>query len=74
VGRRDEEYAILGANVVVELNSEAGPASQPAGPGRSSAEPTATGSGPANAPDAPTAAKPSVPAAPTDPTNPTKGG
>jgi hypothetical protein len=25
----DEEYAILGANVVVELHSEAGPASRP---------------------------------------------
>jgi hypothetical protein len=39
--RREEQYATLGANVVVELNSEATPASPPPASGQSSAAPTA---------------------------------
>jgi hypothetical protein len=39
--RREEQYATLGANVVVELYSDATPASPPPAPGRSSAGLTA---------------------------------
>jgi hypothetical protein len=52
--RREEQFATLGANVVVELYSESHPASQPPGPGRSSDGPTAATSWPTNAPAAPT--------------------
>jgi hypothetical protein len=52
--RRDEEYAMLGANVVVELNSESRPANQLPALGRSSGGPTAATGWPANASAAPT--------------------
>jgi hypothetical protein len=45
--RRDEEYAILGANVVGELNSESRARSPPPAPGRSSAAPNAPTATPA---------------------------
>jgi hypothetical protein len=69
--RRDEEYAILGANVVVELNSESRAANRPAEPGRSPDGPTATSGWPASAPAGPNTATPAGPAAPTT-HNPTK--
>jgi hypothetical protein len=74
--RRDEEYATLGANVVVELNSESRAASPPAGPGRSAAStaPTAT---PANVKAVASAGRPTVPpaaTAPADRTNLRSGG
>jgi hypothetical protein len=65
--RREEQYATLGASVVVELYSEATPASPPPGPGRSSAGPTAATGWPANAPAGPTAATPTKPTGPTNP-------
>jgi hypothetical protein len=63
--RREEQYAILGANVVVELYSESHARQPTTGPGRSSDEPTAATGWPANAPAAPT--EPTAPAAPTNP-------
>ena len=71
--RREEQYAILGANVVVELYSEATRVGQPPGLGRSSDGPTAATGWPTNAPAAPTAATPTEPTAPADPSNPRSG-
>jgi hypothetical protein len=56
--RRDEEYATLGANVVVELHSE------------SHARRPTTRAWATNAPAAPTAATPTEPTAPAGPSNP----
>jgi hypothetical protein len=50
--RREEQYAILGANVVVELYSEVTPARQPPGRGRSSDGPSAATGWRAGAPAA----------------------
>jgi hypothetical protein len=72
--RRDEEYATLGANVVVELNSESRARQPTTAPGPSSARPTATTGWPANAPAAPAAATPTEPTARAGPTNPKSGG
>jgi hypothetical protein len=63
--RREEQDAILGANVVVELYSESHARQPTTGPGRSSDELTAATGWPANAPAAPT--EPTAPAAPTNP-------
>jgi hypothetical protein len=63
--RREEQDAILGANVVVELYSESHARQPTTGPGRSSDGPTAATGWPANAPAAPT--EPTAPAAPTNP-------
>jgi hypothetical protein len=63
--RREEQDAILGANVVVELYSESHARQPTTGPGRSSDGPTAATGWPANAPAAPT--EPTAPAAPTTP-------
>jgi hypothetical protein len=74
--RRDEEYATLGANVVVELNSESRAASPPAGPGQSAA-PTAPTATPANVKAVASAGRPTVPpaaTAPADRTNLRSGG
>jgi len=68
--RRDEEYATLGANVVVELNSESRAASPPPGLGRSSDGPTAAAGWPANAPAALSATRPTEPTAQAGPSNP----
>jgi hypothetical protein len=62
---RDEEYAILGANVVVELNSESRARKPTTRRGRSSDGPTASSAALANAKDAPTAATPIAPVEPT---------
>jgi hypothetical protein len=71
--RREEQYATLGANVVVELYSEATPASPPPGPGRSSDGPTAPTDWPANAPAVPTAATPTERTALAGPSTPRSG-
>ena len=71
--RRDEQYAILGASVVVELYSETTPASPPPAPGRSSDGPTAATDWPANAPAVPSAATPTVPTALAGPSSPRSG-
>jgi hypothetical protein len=71
--RREEQYAILGANVVVELYSESHARQPTTGPGRSSDELTAATGWPANAPAVPTAATPTEPTAPAAPTNPRSG-
>jgi hypothetical protein len=65
--RREEQYATLGANVVVELNSESRARQPTTRPGRSSAGPTAASGWPANAPAAPTAATPTALAGPSNP-------
>ena len=70
---RDEEYATLGADVVVELNSESRPASPLPRRGRSSDEPTAATGWPANAPAAPNVARPTEPIVLADPSNPWSG-
>jgi hypothetical protein len=66
--RRDEEYATLGANVVIELNSESAPVGRPSEPGRSSAAPNVPTIAPAIASIALNAATPTAPAAPSVPT------
>jgi hypothetical protein len=71
--RREEQYATLGANVVVELHGESHARRQPPAPGRSSDEPTAATGWPTNAPAAPIAATPTEPTAPAAPTNPRSG-
>jgi hypothetical protein len=71
--RRDELYATLGANVVVELYSEATPASPPPGPGRSSDGLTAATGWPANAPAARSAATPTERTARAAPATPGAG-
>jgi hypothetical protein len=63
--RREEQDAILGANVVVKLYSESHARQPTTGPGRSSDELTAATGWPTNAPAAPT--EPTAPAAPTNP-------
>jgi hypothetical protein len=75
--RREEEYATLGANVVVELNSESASANPPPAPGRSSAAPNAPTATPATVKAVASAGRPTVPpagTAPADPTNPRSGG
>jgi hypothetical protein len=75
--RRDEEYATLGANIVVELTAKAAPASRPPAPGRSSAGPTAPTATPATVKAVASAARQTVPPAapaPADPTNLRSGG
>jgi hypothetical protein len=75
--RRAEDYAVLGARVVVELHTESYAAKPSTGCGRSLVAPTAAAGWPASAPAAPSAARPTAPAAataPTDPTNPRRGG
>jgi hypothetical protein len=72
--RREEQYATLGANVVVELYSESHARQPPPGRGRSSDGPTAATGWPTNAPAAPSAAIPTAMVGPTEPadhTNPT---
>jgi hypothetical protein len=71
--RREEQYATLGASVVVELYSEATPASPPPEPGQSSAGPTTATGWPANVAAALSAARPTGPTAPAGPTNPRSG-
>jgi hypothetical protein len=71
--RRDEQYATLGANVVVELYSEATPASPPPAPGRSSAGLTAAIGWPANAPAARSVVTPTERTARAGPSNPRSG-
>jgi hypothetical protein len=71
--RRDEQYATLSANVVVELYSESHARQPTTGPGRSSAGQSAATGWPANAPAAPSAATPTEPTAPAGPTNPRSG-
>ena len=71
--RREEQYATLGASVVVEPYSEATPASPPPAPGQSSAGPTTATGWPANVAAAPIAARPTEPTAPAGPTNPRSG-
>jgi hypothetical protein len=68
--RRDEEYATLGAKVVVELNSEAGPASPPSGPERSSAAPNGPTATPATGKAVASAGGPTGPPAATAPADP----
>jgi hypothetical protein len=75
--RRDEEYATLGANVVVELDSEATPASPPPAPGRSSAAPNAPTATPTTVKTVASAGRPTVSraaTAPADPANLRSGG
>jgi hypothetical protein len=75
--RREEQYAILGANVVVELTAKATPAGQPPAPGQSSAAPNVPSAVPATAKGAASAATPTAPIgpiAPADLTNPRRGG
>jgi hypothetical protein len=67
--RRDEEYATLGANVVVELYSEAAPASLPPAPGRSSAVSSAPTVVAATASSVPAAGRVTGRPAPTLPTS-----
>jgi hypothetical protein len=71
--RREEQYATLGANVVVELYSESHARKPTPAPGRSSGGPTAPTGWPANAPAAPTAVTPTEPTAPAGPSNPRSG-
>ena len=71
--RREEQYATLGANVVVELYSESHARKPTTRAWRASDGPTAATGLPAPAPAAPTAAKPSVPTALADLSNPRSG-
>jgi hypothetical protein len=71
--RRDEEYATLGANVIVELNSESRARQPTTGRGRSSAGPTAASGWPANALAARSAATPTAPTARAGPSKPRGG-
>ena len=70
---REEQYATLGASVVVEPYSEATPASPPPEPGRSSDGPTVATGWSANVAAALSAARPTGPTAPAGPTNPRSG-
>jgi hypothetical protein len=75
--RRDEEYATLGANVVVELNSESRARQPTTAPRRSSAAPNAPTATPATVKAVVSAGRSTVPpaaTAPADPTNPRSGG
>jgi hypothetical protein len=65
--RREEQYATLGASVVVELYSESHARRPTTRRGRSSGGPTAATGWPANAPAAPTAVTPTEPVGPTGP-------
>jgi hypothetical protein len=71
--RRAEDYAVLGARVVVELHSESHATSPAPAPGRSPAAPSARIGWPASAPAAPTAATPTEPTAPAGRTIPKSG-
>jgi hypothetical protein len=75
--RRDEQYATLGANVVVELYSESHTRQSTTRAWRSSDGPTAATGWPASAPAAATAATPTAPVGPialADLINPRSGG
>jgi hypothetical protein len=75
--RRDEEYATLGANVVVELYSESRARQPTTAPGRSSAAPNAPTAIPGTGKAVASAGRPTVPPAatpPADPTNRRSGG
>jgi hypothetical protein len=71
--RRDEEYAILGANVVVELYSESHARQPTTGLGRSSDGPSAATGWPTNAPAAPSGVTPTEPTILAGPSNPRNG-
>jgi hypothetical protein len=72
--RGDEEYATLGANVVVG-RSRKSRARQPTTRAWAITRRAQRATGwPASAPAAPSAARPTAPDAPTDPTNPRRGG
>jgi hypothetical protein len=71
--RREEQYATLGANVVVELDSESHARKPTPGPGRSSAGPTAATGWPASAPAALSATPPTEPTALAGPSSPRSG-
>jgi hypothetical protein len=71
--RREEQYATLGANVVVELYSESHARQPTTRTGRSSAGLTAAIGWPTNAPAAPTAVTPTEPTARPGPSNPRSG-
>jgi hypothetical protein len=71
--RREEQYATLGANVVVELYSESHARKPTTRAWRSSDGPTAAIGWPTNAPAAPTAATPTEPTTRPSPTNPRSG-
>jgi hypothetical protein len=72
--RRAENYAVLGARVVVELHSEATPSSPPPGPGRSPAAPTVPTAATKIASSAASGARSSAPTDLADTTDPTTGG
>jgi hypothetical protein len=72
--RRAEDYAALGARVVVELHTEAMPRSPARGRGRSPVAPTAPTAATRMASSAASGARPTAPAAPTDPSKPKRGG
>jgi len=63
--RRAEEYATLGADVVVEMAAKPTASAQPPGCGRSPAAPNAPTAAPATAKAAPSAGRPTAPTAPT---------
>jgi hypothetical protein len=68
-----EDYAALGAGVVVEQHSESTPASPAPAPGRSPATPSVATATRPTANSAATATVGAAPTAPTDPTNPRGG-
>jgi hypothetical protein len=72
--RRAEDYAALGARVVVELHTESHAAKPSTRAWRSPAAPTAATAARPTANSAASAARPTAPAAPTDPTDSRRGG